>query len=108
MEVELKLENCNKKKIEMCLWLYIQFVRKNWQTFRRRVLTWQLGYQNTVIFRLGSEKNGETFWVLSKIRKTVPKLYFRKNCYVWEMTGAFFESITLMMAQEKIIIIFAG
>lgn len=30
MEIELKLENCR----EMCLWLYVQFVWKNCQTFR--------------------------------------------------------------------------
>jgi hypothetical protein len=40
-----------------------------------------LKYQNAIILRLGSVKNGKMFGVLNKIRKTVRKLYFRKKSY---------------------------
>jgi hypothetical protein len=53
------------------------------------------------MLRLDSAKNGEVFWVLSQIRKTVRKFYFRKKFYVWQITAAFFESITAM-TQEKL------
>jgi hypothetical protein len=48
------------------------------------------------MLRLDCVKDGETFWVLSKNRKTVRKLYLRKTFYVWQITPAFFESNTLM------------
>ena len=62
---------------------------------------------NTVLLRLDSVKNGESFRVVGTIRKTVRKLYFRNECYVWEITTASFESITLM-TQKNIILVFAG
>jgi hypothetical protein len=63
-------------------------------------MTWELKYQNTIMLRLDCVKIGEKFWVLSKILKIVRKLYFRKKFYVWQITPASFESITLK-TQEK-------
>jgi hypothetical protein len=40
-------------------------------------------------------------WELSKILKTVGKLYFRKTFYIWQITPASFELIALMVTQEK-------
>jgi len=57
-------------------------------------------YQNTIMLRPDGVMNGEKFWVLSNIRKTVRKLYFRKKFYVWQITAAFFESITLMNGKK--------
>ena len=36
-------------------------------------MAWYLRYQNAIMLRLDSAKNGEEFWVLSQIRKTVGK-----------------------------------
>jgi hypothetical protein len=52
------------------------------------------------MLKLDSAKNGEEFWVLSQIRKTVRKSYSGKTFYVWQITPAFFESITVK-TQEK-------
>jgi len=53
MEVELKLENCRKKRdVSVAVHTVCMEEMSN---VKRRDLTWQLGYQNTVIFRLVSE-----------------------------------------------------
>ena len=41
-------------------------------------------------------KKGEKLWALRDIQKTDRKLYFRKKFYFWQITPAFFESITLL------------
>jgi len=46
-------------------------------------------------------KERSNVWVPSKLRKTVRKMYFRKKCYVRQITTAFFESITLMTQQKE-------
>jgi hypothetical protein len=55
------------------------------------------------MLRLDRVKNGEKFWVLSKIQKTVQKLYFGRSFTSGrgEKTTSFFESLTLTMAQER-------
>jgi hypothetical protein len=52
------------------------------------------------MLRLDCVKNGGKVWVLTKIQKTVRKLYMRNKCYVWQITPAFFKLITLN-TQEK-------
>jgi hypothetical protein len=90
MKVKVKPENCIKIR-KACLCLYIQFIRKNCQTFRRKGMTWQLRYQTMVMSKLDSVKNDGMFWVLSKIRKTILKFYFRNKFYFWKITRVFFE-----------------
>lgn len=53
------------------------------------------------MLRLHCIKNGENFRVLCKIRKTVGKLYFWKTFYFWQMTPAFFGSITIMTHEKE-------
>ena len=64
-------------------------------------MTWQLRYQTTIMLKVDSVKNDGMFWVLSKIRKTILELYFRKMIYFWKITRAIFRSIKLK-TQEKL------
>jgi hypothetical protein len=83
-----------ERELGECLCLYIQFIVTNCQTQGCDMVT-------TIMLRLDCVKNGETFWVLSKIRKTVRTLYFRRKFHVGQITPAFFESITLMTQQKE-------
>jgi hypothetical protein len=73
-----KLDGCREKKTgKDCLCLFIQFVRRNCQTFTSKGRTWYLKYQDMIMLRPDCVKNGEKVWVLSTTRITVRKLYFR-------------------------------
>ena len=53
-----------------------------------------LQYQNTIMLRLDCVKNGEKFWVLSKIWKAIWKLYCWNKFYAWQINPALCELIT--------------
>jgi hypothetical protein len=55
------------------------------------------------MLKLDCKKIGKTFWVLSKIRKTFRKLFFRKKFDIGQITPAFFDSITLMTQGKKVL-----
>jgi hypothetical protein len=100
-EAEVKLDNCrNRAKKEVSVPVHT-ICRAEMSDIYAQGYDVVTKYQNTIMLRPDSVNNGEKFWVLSNIRQTPRKLYFRKKFYVWPITAAFFESIILITGKNN-------